>query len=443
MSDLVAGYTFVDGEKGITATKLNNVVAGAVIQPSFYSAKPSSATLDPTDQLLELKNTGAYAQITGSQLITSVSNQVDVTSQITAVRLRSFNACGNPNFEVDQRITGGTMPANGTIWVQDRWLGYNNTGVQPYWATATGQAIDLPGTNFRISQGLSNFSTQSASKPTLAASDQLLIQSTVEGPLMRELMDDVHSVSILVQTNVAGGLKFAMALRDSGGTRSLVKLCTIPTPNVMTLIQLPNIPIWASGGGWSEAVGVAGYTITICLAAGSSMITPANDTFQAGNFVGAIGMDNILSKPANSSLQIAFVQHEPGAKCTTLIDKPFSANLDECLRYYDKSYDYGTKAGTSNTLNNWTLVNTNDMLSGSTIWRSYSYPKRLAKSANPVLYSYSTGAVNTVRNVSTSGDINVSSVGQAGELGYGQIVLSGPPAVNQILAWHYTVDTGW
>src|SRR5262245_18795446 len=111
MADIATGYAFTDGEKGITSTKLNNVVGLAVIQPDFVLNKPTSATLDPTDQLLELKSTNTYARITGSLLISSVGSQVDVTSQITAVRLRSFSAIGNPNFEVDQ-VSAGTLVTN-------------------------------------------------------------------------------------------------------------------------------------------------------------------------------------------------------------------------------------------------------------------------------------------------------------------------------------------
>src|SRR6516165_446511 len=46
-------------------------------------------------------------------------------SAITAMRLRSFNAIGNPNFEVDQRNCGNSVnfPAGGYLktFVNDRW----------------------------------------------------------------------------------------------------------------------------------------------------------------------------------------------------------------------------------------------------------------------------------------------------------------------------------
>lgn len=81
MADIVTGKIFVDGEKGITATKLNQIQSLAVIQPSFYSAKPSTSSLDPTDALLDLKASGSFAQITGSQLITSLTSSLTPNMQ--------------------------------------------------------------------------------------------------------------------------------------------------------------------------------------------------------------------------------------------------------------------------------------------------------------------------------------------------------------------------
>src|SRR5215471_9937699 len=153
MPDIITTQVFSDGEKGITATKMNNIIGNSVIQPSFVSSKPTTPSLDPTDVLLDLKNTGAYAQITGAQLASSVAGQLTLanTTQagmlhqtsgnttdfldgtntfqplasapgLTLMRLRSFNAVGNSTFECDARNVGTalTNPANGAF-IQDRY----------------------------------------------------------------------------------------------------------------------------------------------------------------------------------------------------------------------------------------------------------------------------------------------------------------------------------
>src|SRR5215471_3628451 len=157
MPDIITTQIFSDGEKGITATKLNNIVADAIIQPEFVSAKPLTSTLDSTDQLLDLKSNNTYARISGAQLASSVAGQLTladttqngmlrkvsgstgdfvdgtnncqplapiINNAITAVRLRNFNALGfgNATFEVDQRNATAPLanPASGTF-LCDRW----------------------------------------------------------------------------------------------------------------------------------------------------------------------------------------------------------------------------------------------------------------------------------------------------------------------------------
>lgn len=48
-ADLSAGYTFADGEKNITAAKLNAVVGGAVINPAFVTGKSSASSVSGSD----------------------------------------------------------------------------------------------------------------------------------------------------------------------------------------------------------------------------------------------------------------------------------------------------------------------------------------------------------------------------------------------------------
>jgi len=102
MPDIVTTQVFSDGEKGITATKMNNIVANSTIQTDFIANKPSSATLDPTDQMLELKAGGTYARITGAQLSSSVAAQLALanTSQAGMLHQTSGNIgdyCGGDN----------------------------------------------------------------------------------------------------------------------------------------------------------------------------------------------------------------------------------------------------------------------------------------------------------------------------------------------------------
>lgn len=436
MPDIVTGKIWVDGEKGVTATKMNQVTSLSVIQPDFYLNKPTSPTLDPTDTLLELKGSGSYAQITGSQLITSVSSQVNVQPQIWSTRLRSFNAVGNPNFEVDQRNVG-TQVTNPSFCM-DRWL-YNKSGTMSC-ATQQTSALSpvptVPGTNFQISRSALKIqlSTQQA---TLGAGDFLFVNGYVEGPNFRELANDVHSISLLIYSTVAP-LKFSVSLRDSPTTKSLVKLCTIPSASTWTLIQLPNIPIWPSAN-FTTAPGVVSYILSLCFASGTTYVAPAADTWQSGNFLAAPTTDNWCANAVNSQILIACIQDEPGSQCTILMDKPFTQNLDECLRYYCKTYDYsmavGTVTGSANARNFIAPTTTQVTGAGST------FPKIMAKTPTCRVWNPSTGAQNSLFNNATGGAVSVTSIGGVNTQQLASI--NATVTANTPYLACFDADTGW
>jgi hypothetical protein len=317
---------------------------------------------------------------------------------------------------VDQRNVGTTLtnPASGAF-VLDRYqliragtfainVGQNNTA--PF-------AV-LPGTNFVISSKWFRVVLTTA-QATLGSGDQLHFQHFVEGPLTREISGDVSSISVLVRSSVAN-LSFSLSLRDNPTTKSIVKLANIPSANTWTLISLASLPAFPAGNfTWSP--GAVGYLFDFCLASGSTLIAPAADTWQSGTFVGAPGMSNFAASPVNSTFDIAFVHHEPGPVCSTLIDKPFSGangNLDECLRYYCKSYPYTVRAGSVNSLGTVSA----SMPASQNVWCPVRFMKTMAKAPTVATYSDVTGAVGAVRDVSAGVDRGVATYTNVGDSGF-------------------------
>jgi hypothetical protein len=355
---------------------------------------------------------------------------------IWSARLRSFNAVGNPNFEVDQRLIHQINPAlpNGTF-ICDRFVVQQNGTMVVSGGSAVG-GTSIPGTSFNItnSQATVQLTTQLAS---LGAGNYLFIHHTVEGSNWRELSNDVTSLSLLVYSSVAP-LKFSVALRSPDFTQSLVKLCTVSTANIWTLISLPNIPKPTSGN-FSTSPGVAGYGLAVTLASGTTFIAPAADTWQNGNFLGAPGMSNWCANPVGSNFYCAFIQHEPGPLCSTLIDKPFSANLDECSRYYQKTYSYGGKPSavdSTGVIVLQTQANTNPL-------GPVRFHKPMAKSPAITAYSDGTGSSGAVRDLYASGDRAVTGVFNPNDSGFGGFALSTNNASQTLYTFHYTADTGW
>ena len=439
MADIVTSRQFTDGERGITAQKLNDIVGSSTIQPAFYTSKPTAPSADPADIALILK-AGAYAQVPISALAGSATQ-----AQIWDTRLRSFNAVGNPNFGVDQRVCGGTGNYGGagniTFFQCDRWqisnsaaTGRNSAQKQTF---STG-AVKIPGTNYYITNSILTFNLTTA-QASLAAAEYLVLMQYVEGPQLRELIGDVHSISLLVASSTA--LNFSVFLRSVDGKYSLTKLCSVPGGNVYTLVTLPNLPVWAPGGTWDTSPGAQGYYIGICLGAGSDWTGPA-DTWQnsTNGFFAATGTDNWFSKPVNSTFDIAFVQHEPGPLCTTLMDKPFTQNLDECLRYYAKSYIYNMVAGTvsNNGIAAWISILNSSVGNGNV-----SFPKPMAEVPTVTLYNFATGAANNIQGSDAANrGVTAANIGQ---IGFDAVNFGATVSGSVILSHqgHWVADTGW
>jgi hypothetical protein len=366
-----------------------------------------------------------------------------VTPTIWSQRLRSYNAIGNPNFEVDQRNVGTQMvnPASGSL-VIDRWaitkIGTMAVNTQQSPANVGG---DIPGTNFRITSKYLAV-TLTTQQTTLGAGDALFINQLIEGPNFRELIDDVSSVSVMVASTVAG-LKFSVALRDPPtATKSLVKLCTISAANTWQLIPLANLPVFPAGN-FSIVPGNACYQLCITLASGTTFTAPAADTWQNGAFVAAPGMSNFAASPVNAIFQIAVVQHEPGSQCTQLMDVPFSQNYYQCLRYFAKSYSYNVKPGTVDT-NGAILVPPNPIVSFGAVYVGARFPNVMAKTPTVSSWSPATGGGGLIRDMPNNVDRTVTSTIQPNDSGFAGFNFSGVASTaNPYYQFHYTADTGW
>jgi hypothetical protein len=360
-----------------------------------------------------------------------------ITPQIWSVRYRSFSSIGNGTFEVDQRNAATSVPVQSQSWAVDRWL---NGGAGTWGATVqqVPTAVVIPGTNYLITQNILR-STVTTVQASLGTNDWWQIWQVIEGPMLRELLGDVHSVSILARSSVAN-LKFGLYLGDTPGTHLFTHLCSLGAANTWTLVTCPNIPIWMGAATWTVAPGTIGYTLGITLAAGASKTASANDTWLAASTpIGAPGQSNFAAN-AGATFDLAYVMHEPGSQTSTLQDVPFIQNLDSCLRYYQKTYPYGTVPGTAtqNGMRAWmALVN------GITASGPHSFLKVMAKVPTALpLYNYATGAAGSVRD-GTGVDHGSAFAGVPGDSGFSYIGFTGAVAAPTQVYAHYVADTGF
>jgi hypothetical protein len=151
-------------------------------------------------------------------------------------------------------------------------------------------------------------------------------------------------------------------------------------------------------------------------------------------------MTNFAAFPATgaSSFLIQYVQHEPGPECTPmpLLDKPFSQNLDECLRYYQKTYDYAVLTATNTAAG----VIQGISIAGTGQYLPLRFQKPMAKIPSMYTWGY-TGTPNAVNIGGT--DYGISSHVNIGTKGFGGWVLATSASALYSIASHYTADTGW
>ena len=358
-------------------------------------------------------------------------------STIWNQRLRSFNAIGDPNFNVDQAnvMAGYTNLGNGARIV-DRWF-WGKGGTHTVNSSPDGGFVTVPGTNYLLSNRALTI-TLGTAQATLAAGDYGYIFQVIEGTQLRPLFNDVHSVSILIKSSVAN-LKFSLSLTDPTSAHSFTKLCTIPSANTWTLITIPNIPAFPPAGSWSIAPGGIGLYLGICFGAGANWTAVADGVWSNSGSLASPGTSNWFSNTVGATVTLAFIQHEPGPLCTTFIDKPFDQNLHECLRYFQKTYQYAVKPGAVDY--NGSLYYS--QLPGQHCYGAMPFKRTMAKAPTTIAgYSPATGAAGAVRDTAAALDRAIAGIIAYGDSGFSGFALSTQNAAQTIYTLQYTADTG-
>jgi hypothetical protein len=306
--------------------------------------------------------------------------------------------------------------------------------------TAASPPITIPGTSYPITSYFLRF-TLTTQQTSLAAGDNFGLIHFSEGPVIRGLSSDVHSIQLLVRTSVPG-LQFGLALAAPATPYcSLVKLATLTQANVWTLLTFPNLPVFPSAANFSLTPGTNPLFFMLTLSSGSNTMASANDVWLNTQSWGAVGQSNFAASPVNSTFDVAFIQWEPGPECSALIDLPFEENLSSCQRYYCKSNSYGTASPTNNdwrSIGMW-VTNTTSIRTG------VAYPVEMAKVPTVRVYDNGVNLNKIYLDSYGSLALNGAQPGLSSTAGFGNIVLAANPgtAWTQSVLAQWNADTGW
>lgn len=229
----------------------------------------------------------------------------------------------NGKMEIAQR--GPSFPAIlNALYSLDRW----RTSFVTSAVMTVSQQSDVPSGNEFQASIRATITTADAS---IAAGDFALIDQSIEGYNVRDLIGRNFTLSFLVRSSKTG--VHCVALRNGGGDRSYVAEYTINTANTWEQKSITVNGGVPTAGTWDWTTG-AGLLVRFTLAAGSTFHTTAN-AWQTGSFLATSSQVNCLDTVGNI-FAITGVQLEVGSVATPFEHRPFGMELALCQRYYTR-----------------------------------------------------------------------------------------------------------
>ena len=141
----------------------------------------------------------------------------------------------------------------------------------------------------------------------------------------------------------------------------------------------------------------------------------------------------------SNGIDIANFQYEFGATSTEFEQKPYVQTLEDCQRYYSKSYNIDTAPGTASSAPG-SQSSIAIYSSGSQLGPGVRFPTRMRTTPTVVIYSPGTGASGNAQNAANNADI-ATTAGEIGEAGF-QFITGSLPTGDTGMRYHWTADAG-
>lgn len=269
---------------------------------------------------------------------------------------RDYNSIINGDNQINQRLSAGTGIGASTANQYpggDRWkyTGAMATGRatvnQQLAAITGGQFVNTNSPNTEYCYRI----TVTTPQASLAAGDHFDLSQLVEQQFARPLFNLPTSLGIALRASVTG--TFCVSIADQALGESWVGECVVATANTWAFYPFPNIAIFPAGSNLGATDTAAAYMVRICAASGTTFNAGTNGAWSAANNVADPNQSNLFATNGNT-LDFTLVQHQPGAIVTPFVFKRFDQSLNDCKRYWYKSYDYLVALGTVTNAGLWT-----------------------------------------------------------------------------------------
>jgi hypothetical protein len=313
----------------------------------------------------------------------------------------------NGDMSVAQRGTSATGKTGSGIYAVDRMnLGIDSLGT---WTItqetiSSGEAYNNGFTKaFRV-----DCTTADASP---SASDNIFFNIKLEGQTLQSIKKGTSNaesltISFYVKSNKTGTGQ--VLLQDKDNSRNVGKTYTINSANTWEK-KVINFPADTTGAFDND--NAKSLEIEWALDAGSNFTggtLPATWTSSNNN---QRAVNNFsLGDSTDNDWAITGVQLEVGEFDSNTIPsfpfESFASNLQRCQRYYQKSYNIGTTAGTATSDGIMLGIRGNGAFAGAT-----RLPVVMRTAPTLTIYSNTTGASGKVRNADTGSDETASTNG--------------------------------
>jgi hypothetical protein len=258
-----------------------------------------------------------------------------------AALIGSQTALSNRNFIINGAMT--ISQRNGTTAVTPTGSGY----IVDRWTASLSQSSKL--TFQQVTDAPVGFANSLkvtvASQFTPAAGDFFNIAQVIEGNNISHLElgsanAKTITLSFYAKVSVAGN--YGVTLWSGNGDRHYIT-------NVALTTSWAEYSITASGfsSGTFNTDNTQGMRVAFDLGSGSDFNNTAG-TFGTGSYdINTSSSTLFVSQSAGATFQITGVQLEVGEQATPFEHRSFGDELQRCMRYYEKGYDYDTAPGTT------------------------------------------------------------------------------------------------
>lgn len=271
--------------------------------------------------------------------VTSTTNSTPV-----AGRNRIRNGCGlvNQRYGFSSAFTVGA----GWTWIVDGWRTESNIANKfTLNASAYVNATNIPSNPPGF---LSHFGGRTTTVHTLASNDWLFLSQSIEGYNTADFLwgtVNARPITISFWMFASNAGSYSVALRNNATNRTYVKDVTHSGGSTweykwFTVLGDTNAASWNSN--------TVNRNLQICfnLGHGTAFRTATTDTWLSGNFLSSNTSFQTITV-LNATVGFTGVQLELGSVNTPYEIKTFQQDMEECERYFQKSYFYDVSIGTN------------------------------------------------------------------------------------------------